>query len=654
MYNRFRSKKAFTITELVVVIAVIAILAAILIPTFSEVIDNSKKAHDVQLVKEINTALSVYKAETGSNPKDYPELMKALSQQGLTDASNPFLLATALKQDNAYLIWYPNTNAVSLYVDSEDYVLVKTSAIGMGNGIFLQDTAGSEGSLGYLLCVNGQHNFIAQLYYDFYELSGGNINDFNVNFGGSYTNENILANAGDKTWANSIIAAIGNQKVGYTHSTVIETEITEQVATSSNAVVNIKEALGESSDKDYTALDTKEKEVVDQAVRSAMATMATIANDKEKAETLAGKTISLSVPEGTEVSFEDVTLTAIGINYRKDVEMENNTKSSTFSTNFGGLTIVDMSVEEGEFISSGAEYQTSKDTGLPMDGYMFTYGLFGSVFAKAGETVTIENLSIKNVNVDLNGATETIGGKELLTRTDQAGVVVGYAKGDVVLKNITVNGVSEENSETRGLIKGYDGVAGLVGRVDGRAGGELRIEDCEVRNLTVAGERRASGFVGVIYKDAQVEIVKSSLKNVELKIDRRDGGTESFIGAVGDMMSEPTSASLEDVKFEDVVFTFYATRVNEPAVNSPFEAYNGNCYSEVNGKNFIFGRMYAKVELSIKNVTIINGGVSNKISDTTVTEGMSATDTVSITTTTITTTNGEKEYYHHYKVSVAE
>ena len=47
MYNRCRSKKAFTITELVVVIAVIAILAAILIPTFSEVIDNSKKAHDV-------------------------------------------------------------------------------------------------------------------------------------------------------------------------------------------------------------------------------------------------------------------------------------------------------------------------------------------------------------------------------------------------------------------------------------------------------------------------------------------------------------------------------------------------------------------------------------------------------------------------------
>ena len=567
MYNnRFRSKRAFTITELVIVIAVIAILAAILIPTFAEVIDNSKKSHDLQLVKSINTALSVNNAETGTNPKDYPELMKVLSQQGLTDTSNPFLLATALKQDNAYIIWYPNTNAVTLYVESDDYTLVTTSAIGLGNGVFLQDTAGSEGTLGYLLCVHGQHDFIAQLYNDFYIGSNGSITDFigNTQGGMSVIIESIKNNVGDKTWANSIISAIQNQEVGYTHSETIEAEINEQIKDSNNAIIDLSVVENET-----------QKE---QTVRSAMATMALLANDKEKAETLAGKTIKLEGVEGMEVSFADVTLTAIGINYRKDVEMENNTKSSTFSTNFGGLTIVDMKVEEGEFISSGAEYQTPKDTGLPIESYMFTYGLFGSVFAKEGETVTIENLSIKNVNVDLNGATETIGGKELLTRTDQAGVVVGYAKGDVVLLN-----------------------------------------------LTVSGERRASGFVGVIYKNAQVEIVGSSLKNVELKINRTDGGTESFIGAVGDMMYAPTAASLEDVTFENVIFTFYATRENKPTIESSLDAYKGNCYSVVNGKNFIFGRVYEKVEFSMKNVTIIDGGVSYKISDTTVIEGTTAT-----------------------------
>ena len=42
MKNR-KAKKGFTIIELVIVIAVIGILAAVLIPTFSGVIDNAKK-----------------------------------------------------------------------------------------------------------------------------------------------------------------------------------------------------------------------------------------------------------------------------------------------------------------------------------------------------------------------------------------------------------------------------------------------------------------------------------------------------------------------------------------------------------------------------------------------------------------------------------
>src|SRR5699024_1705317 len=41
----YRSKrKAFTITELVIVIAVIAILAAVLIPTFSNVVESANKS----------------------------------------------------------------------------------------------------------------------------------------------------------------------------------------------------------------------------------------------------------------------------------------------------------------------------------------------------------------------------------------------------------------------------------------------------------------------------------------------------------------------------------------------------------------------------------------------------------------------------------
>lgn len=610
MYNnRFRSKRAFTITELVIVIAVIAILAAILIPTFADVIDNSKKSHDLQLVKSINTALSVNKAETGTNPKDYPELMKVLAQQGLTDASNPFLLATALKQDNAYLIWYPNTNSVTLYVESEDYTLVTTSAIGLGNGVFLQDTAGSEGALGYLLCVNGQHDFIAQLYYDFYIQSGGSINDFNVNFGNSYTNENITANVGDKTWANSIISAIKNQEVGYTHSTVIETEITEQVSTSANAVVNITENLGEQdANKDYADLSSDQKNVVDQAVRATLATLSTLANDKEKAETLAGKTISMTVPEGTEVSFEDVTLTAIGINYRKDTAINNNQGNSTFSTDFGGLTIVDMKVEEGEFISSGAEYQTGVDNGSPEPGYMFTYGLFGTVYAKPGESVTIENLTIKNVDMNLNGSTETIGGKTMQTLTDQAGVVVGFAKGNVTLKNVHVDGVKVDGG--RGQFVGYDAVAGLIGRTNGKSGGPITIDNCSVKNLSIEGARRASVFVGVIYNDAQVIVKNSVAENVDFKVVRNDGGEQAFLGVFGDIQGNTAKLTVENVTLTNVTSS-YAITVNG-AEKTPY----GTGYWTMNiggSKLYLFKVNDAKPYISITNMTVTSGSTTTTV-----------------------------------------
>ena len=57
MINR-NNKKGFTIVELVIVIAVIAILAAVLIPTFAGIIKKANESKDTQLVKNLNTALA--------------------------------------------------------------------------------------------------------------------------------------------------------------------------------------------------------------------------------------------------------------------------------------------------------------------------------------------------------------------------------------------------------------------------------------------------------------------------------------------------------------------------------------------------------------------------------------------------------------------
>ena len=54
---RKTARKGFTIVELVIVIAVIAILAAVLIPTFASLVNKANQSTDTQLVRNLNTAL---------------------------------------------------------------------------------------------------------------------------------------------------------------------------------------------------------------------------------------------------------------------------------------------------------------------------------------------------------------------------------------------------------------------------------------------------------------------------------------------------------------------------------------------------------------------------------------------------------------------
>ena len=61
---RNTNKKGFTIVELVIVVAVIAILAAVLIPTFSGIINKAKLTSDQKAVREMNNAIAMESATT--------------------------------------------------------------------------------------------------------------------------------------------------------------------------------------------------------------------------------------------------------------------------------------------------------------------------------------------------------------------------------------------------------------------------------------------------------------------------------------------------------------------------------------------------------------------------------------------------------------
>ena len=81
-------KKGFTIVELVIVIAVIAILAAVLIPTFSNLVKKANMSSDQVAVKNINTLLAT--EFVNEKPESLKQIIDLLDENGYdVDALEP-------------------------------------------------------------------------------------------------------------------------------------------------------------------------------------------------------------------------------------------------------------------------------------------------------------------------------------------------------------------------------------------------------------------------------------------------------------------------------------------------------------------------------------------------------------------------------------
>ena len=115
MMKKTNKKRGFTIIELTIVVAVIAILSAVLIPTFAGIIRKSRESADQQAVRNMNTVLSAAVLDEDSNIYDVYE---ALNESNI-DADNykplfkdRFFFYDGAKQqvvytDSDYKILYP-------------------------------------------------------------------------------------------------------------------------------------------------------------------------------------------------------------------------------------------------------------------------------------------------------------------------------------------------------------------------------------------------------------------------------------------------------------------------------------------------------------------------------------------------------------------
>ena len=101
------NKKGFTIVELVIVIAVIAVLAAVLIPTFASLIKKANESADIQAARQMNTALAA--ASVTDKPDSELELIEILAEAGFNSQKALIPITTGCA-----FYWYKPENLIVL------------------------------------------------------------------------------------------------------------------------------------------------------------------------------------------------------------------------------------------------------------------------------------------------------------------------------------------------------------------------------------------------------------------------------------------------------------------------------------------------------------------------------------------------------------
>lgn len=208
---RRTDKKGFTIVELVIVIAVIAILAAVLIPNLSKMVKNAKESSDIQLIRNMNTAMQV---ESVGGTKHYDTAHDAitaaaaagydLTKISLSDKENTILwdeenqcfaylrkgettpeYVPNSKKDNANTpaekLWKVETEVkengdypYSVYWNGENVATINVKNVGFDAGIATVETVNYTGDAGKTVVIRtngGTLNIDAQKdtvhHYDF-------------------------------------------------------------------------------------------------------------------------------------------------------------------------------------------------------------------------------------------------------------------------------------------------------------------------------------------------------------------------------------------------------------------------------------------------------------------------------------------------------
>lgn len=477
-------KRGFTIIELVIVIAVIAILAAVLIPTFANIIQKANVANDVALARNMNTILIADEATNGRSTDMYDVLI-ALEQGGFKlENLNP-------RADGNVFAWDKANNQIVYLEKGSAKPIFQAKEIGNNKGdlyittrkaevfadypgysyYFASDISGDitldEGSCLDTgeFALNG--NVIVNTKKDV-EIHGTINGTITVDSeSGKITNYSVVKNVVIKN-----TAATSYHERGHVEAMEIKDSLKGKVVLENDAYVEkltnnktngtvenngfVKEVAGTDTSVPATGSEyVLEIGTYDQLVN--------FRNKVNAGASYSGMTVKLTA----DIDISERAWTPIGAAHRDKIEAQTNVFQGTFDGQghkITGLTNTGFKISS---VFKGSNKTTP-------EGYSeYVFGLFGSVY-----NATIKNIVMANVNIDL-GCDE----KEKVVG-DSVGAIVGYAAGT----NVTIDSCKVLS----GSIVGYDAVAGIIGRT---YSAKTTVSNCE-NAATVTAIRRASGILG--------------------------------------------------------------------------------------------------------------------------------------------------------------
>lgn len=480
-------KRGFTIIELVIVIAVIAILAAVLIPTFANIIQKANVANDVALARNMNTILIADEATNGRSTDMYDVLI-ALEQGGFKlENLNP-------RADGNVFAWDKANNQIVYLEKGSAKPIFQAKEIGNNKGDLYITTRKAEVFADYpgysyyfASDISGDITLDEGSCLDTGEFAlNGNVSvktnkdvEIHGTINGTITVNSESGKITNYSVVNNVVivntAPTSYHERGHVGAMEIKDSLKGKVVLENDAYVekltNNKTNGTVESTGYVKAVEGKDTSVT--ATQSGyvleIGTYDQLVNFRNKVNagaSYSGMTVKLTA----DIDISERAWTPIGAAYRDKIDANAKVFQGTFDGQGHKITGL---TNTGFKISS--VYSGRNDT-TPHEYKEYVFGLFGSVY-----NATIKNIVMANVNIDL-----ACDEKEKVVG-DSVGAIVGFAAGD------ETTGVTIENCKVlSGSIVGYDAVAGIIGRT---YSAKTTISNCE-NAATVTAIRRASGILG--------------------------------------------------------------------------------------------------------------------------------------------------------------